>query len=329
MSGRERMRREKMDRKETNRRPVSATFKVGAIALVFLIIGYQTALFIYKASVVSIAERRDRPDTVYVVDRALARELLGQNAPANGLDAPTEGNAPEEEPLRAEENPGGDRIIRRNAQHSDALQEVARTFAPRRYESFRFNPNTADVDELMRLGFSEKQALSIESYRARGGYFHRKSDFAKSYVVSDTLFERLEEYIDIPLLDINKADSAAFDNLPGIGPFYAARMVEYREKLRGYSYPEQLMEIWKFDAERFDGLKDLIFAGPAESYPLWRLGEDSLKLHPYIGDAAHGIVLFRENTPRKQWSVDNLQKAGILNSRDAIRLARCRIEDSE
>ena len=55
----------------------TSSFVVGAIALVFLIIGYEAALFIHKAAVLRIAANRDHPDTVYVVDRALARELLG------------------------------------------------------------------------------------------------------------------------------------------------------------------------------------------------------------------------------------------------------------
>ena len=65
----------KQTNEEEGRRP-SATFRVGAIALVFLIIGYQLALFVYKASVTAVVAHRDRPDTVYVVDPALARRLL-------------------------------------------------------------------------------------------------------------------------------------------------------------------------------------------------------------------------------------------------------------
>ena len=37
------------------------------IALTFLLIGFQAALFLHKASVALIVSKRDRPDTVYVV----------------------------------------------------------------------------------------------------------------------------------------------------------------------------------------------------------------------------------------------------------------------
>ena len=78
-------------------------------------------------------------------------------------------------------------------------------------------------------------------------------------MVSDSVYKRLEAYIDIPLLDLNLADSADFDGLPGIGGYFASRMVEYRRRLGGYySYKEQLMDIYNFDKEKYDGLADLV-----------------------------------------------------------------------
>ena len=193
-------------------------------------------------------------------------------------------------------------------------------------ESFRFNPNTVSLEDLMRLGFSEQQARAIDNYRQKGGRFRRPSDFAKSYVVSDSVFKRLEKYIDIPRTDINRADSAAFDALPGIGPYFAAKMVEYRARLGGYSYPEQLMDIYHFDREKYDGLSDLICCSrPREPFRIWSLPEDSLRLHPYIRTrrAAHSIVLLREHTPREQWTLETIAGAGILPEEDASRLLRC------
>ena len=158
----------------------------------------------------------------------------------------------------------------------------------------------------------------------------RKSDFARSYVVEDSVYRRLEKYIDIPKIDINRADSAAFETLPGIGKFFASKMVSYRKELRGYSYAEQLMDIWHFDQEKYDGLKDLITVGHSEPYPLWTLPESELAKHPYIGKrAAHGIIIFRENSPKEDWTIVNLQKAGILEDEKGLKLFRCRIAEVE
>ena len=308
-------------KKQTNEeegRCPSATFRVGAIALVFLIIGYQLALFVYKASVTAVVAHRDRPDTVYVVDPALARRLLS--------DAGMAGQAGHDE---TDVIPGSDRgspplTVRRDAFHSPRAQAVGQRFAPRRYESFPFNPNTATEEELCRLGFTPKQAQAIIHYREKGGRFRRKEDFARSFVVADSVYERLSPYIRIPRVDLNTADSAAFDALPGIGPFYAGRIVSYRRELGGYSYPEQLMDLWKFDREKYDALSDLVVVSRPYRYPLWTLPEASLKLHPYIRSyAAHGIVLFRSASPREDWTVEGLVKAGILKPEQGAKLARC------
>ena len=210
--------------------------------------------------------------------------------------------------------------------YDKAARDIWLANTKRRYESFRFDPNTVSVDDLMRLGFSQKQAESIDNYRKKGGRFRRKSDFAKSYVVEDSVYRRLEKYIDIPKIDINRADSAAFETLPGIGKFFAAKMVSYRRELGGYSYPEQLMDIWHFDQEKYDGLKDLIKVGPSDPYPLWTLPENELARHPYIDKrAAHGIIIFRENSPVAEWTVGNIIKAGILDPGLGEKLARCKI----
>ena len=310
----------------------SATFKVGAIALVFLVIGYQVALFVYKASVSAVVAHRDRPDTVYVVDRALAEEILsGTSAAHPGADREARpassllpGSAREARSSSSVPARDSSVSVRRDAPHSSAARTLSGAFSPRRYESFPFDPNTATQEEFQRLGFSEKQAQSLIRYREKGGRFRRKADFARSFVVADSVFERLEPYIRIPRLDLNMADSAAFEALPGIGPFYAGKMVSYRRELGGYSYPEQLMDLWKFDREKYDAIADLITISHPYRYPLWTLPEDSLKLHPYIRKyAAHGIVLYRSASPRSEWSVDRLVSAGILKAEQGTKLARC------
>ena len=285
---------------------LSASFIMGAVALAFLAIGYQTALFVHRATQLHILAAKEAPDTVYVVERWVDTTASEDNAAG-----------PRNNAVRYEQ--------RRNASHSRPVQRVREQAEPRRYESFRFNPNTATIEDLKRLGFTQKQAEAIDHYRQKGGRFHRKEDFAKSFVVADSVFRRLEAFIDIPQIDLNRADSAAFDTLPGIGGYFAAKMVSYREQLGGYSYPEQLMDLWHFDQEKYDGLKDLITLTPPEPYPLWTLPEEELKKHPYIRDAAHGVVLFREHHPRDQLTVEGLEKAGVLPAEDAGRLAKCRI----
>ena len=272
---------------------LKSSFVVGCVALVFLIVGYQCAVFVHSAAVAKIAADRDCPDTVYVTVNSSRTEVKSDE--------------------------------RRSGAHS-AVGEKIRQEQPRReVESFRFNPNTASIEDLQRLGFSPKQAQAIDNYRAKGGKFARKSDFAKSFVVSDSIYRRLEPYIDIPKLDLNLADSAAFDALPGIGGWFARLMVEHRDRLGSYSFPEQLMEIRKFDREKFDALSDLIYVSEktAVPYQLWTLPEERLRCHPYIGSAAHGIVLFRQTRPKDRWTIEELRRERVITEETAGKLSRC------
>lgn len=281
----------------------SNSFLTGVIALTFLIVGYQTALFVHRAAVVSIAANRDKPDTVYVY---------------------RDKNEPDNPPAQA---------VRRNYHHSDRAVAVRNNVPRKNVESFRFDPNTVSVDELCRLGFSPKQAQSIENYRNKGGRFRRREDFAKSFVVSDSIYKRLEQYIDIPLTDLNLADSAAFDALPGIGGWFASEIIRHRNALGGFSYKEQLMDIYRFDQEKYDALSDLVEVDPEHVTPylLWELPADSLARHPYIRsyETARAIVLYRDNNPPENCTVEGLAEAGIISSDAARQLSRCFIKIRE
>lgn len=314
-------------------RKLSPSFVTGAIALAFLAVGYQTALFVHRAAALKILSDETVPDTVYVaVDEAFAAsgQAVVSGVPVSGKsdvrrlsgESVSSGNAKRQVPGKKTV------IARKQGVRPEAAAAVAAAIVPRTYENFRFNPNVVSVNDLRRLGFSLKQAESIDNYRKKGGKFRRKEDFAKSYVVADSVYRRLEKYIDIPLLDINRADSAEFDALPGIGGYFAAKMVEYRSRLGGYSSKEQLMEIYHLDNEKYSRFCDLITVGESRPFRLWTMPADSLKLHPYIRNwkTANAIVLYRDNNPRELWTVEGLRNAGILDNAAAVRLSRCRIE---
>lgn len=347
---------------------VTSSFVTGAIALVFAVLGYQTALLVHYAAVTRIVAERDSLSVAPLGDGAAsagvktADAVFGSNHPRSfathaadaalnssysrnsartadatpaesgavsaGLNMADAGLTSIRSPkVAASALPSSGAYRQRNRQSAARAQQIYRDAVERRApESFRFNPNTASVEELMRLGFSQKQAQSIDNYRQKGGRFHRKEDFASSYVVADSVYRRLENYIDIPKLDINTADSAAFDALPGIGAYFARKMVEHRTKLGGYSYAEQLMDIHNFDQDRFDALKDLItLSRPAKPFRLWQMPADSLAMHPYVGSAAtaRSIVFYRSHNPKEEYTVEGLQKAGILTPANAAKLSAC------
>lgn len=320
-----------MKEKDENKSGLSASAIQGVIAIVFLLVGYQTALFIHQAAVMKIAANRDEPDTVFVY---LPEPKTDGTAELRTIPKINDYVATYDlQPIAKMNNFAGigeQKVVRKEGYHSPRAEAVRKTLPRKRVESFRFDPNTVSVEDLCRLGFSQKQAESIDNYRKKGGHFRRKEDFAKSYVVADSVFHRLEPYIDIPLTDLNLADSAAFDALPGIGGWFASKIIEHREALGGYSYKEQLLDIYRFDQEKYDALCDLIIVSPEHMtpYPLWTLPADSLRCHPYIKnyETAKAIVFYRENSPKEQWTIDALLNAGILDPTFATNLSRCLIE---
>ena len=80
-------------------------------------------------------------------------------------------------------NPETNRETVGSAQDVEQRSESGRT-SRRGYELFQFDPNTVSLEELVRLGFSPKQAQVILNYRQAGAVFRVKSDFARCYTVS-------------------------------------------------------------------------------------------------------------------------------------------------
>ncbi len=311
---------------EKKKSGLSASFVTGAVALVFLTVGYQVAVFLNRAALSRILEEREAAEFA-------VREPESSSGPESeygpGHQNDSDRTVPDTRHSRGDmQKSGAGRNFGTGRSARGADSDAGTGRKRRQVESFRFNPNDISVEGLQRLGFSEAQARAIDNYRIKGGRFSRKSDFAKSFVVSDSIYRRLEPYIDIPLTDLNAADSAAFDALPGIGGYFASKIVEYRTALGGYSYKEQLMDIYRFDKDRFDALKDLVEVCPehCRPYRLWSLPEDSLRIHPYIGPySARGVVVYRENNPEDKWTVDGLEEAGILRRGMAEKLRRCRL----
>ena len=294
-----------------------------------------------------IESLQDHPDTVYIVSTPeapqsslssgpiLSSASLPQTAssgpilppafatPAASAVTPPASSLPQRTSSAHKAVSAATDTVRVNSIHSATVRQVRRAHRP--VENFDFNPNTVSLEDLQRLGFSPRQAQSIVNYREKGGRFARAEDFGKSYVVSDSVFRRLRPFIRIPKLDINSADSAAFDDLPGIGPYYAAQIVKYRTQLGGYASTEQLMDLYRFDEEKFAKIEDLIECKTPNYFDLWNVDEDALSSHPVIRkrSTARAILRYKENTSRDEWSIDDLYTVGVIDSLQRLRLIRC------
>jgi len=110
-------------------------------------------------------------------------------------------------------------IPQKGEERTASYVPYAATESQHTVEEFPFDPNTADSNQLLRLGLQPWQVRNIYRYRAKGGIYRKKEDFARLYGLTVKDYRRLEPYIRISA-DYQPA-STLFQNsapsLPGRG----------------------------------------------------------------------------------------------------------------
>lgn len=200
---------------------------------------------------------------------------------------------------------------------SSHVRNVSNPSLPtRQVERFFFDPNTADSAQLRRLGLQTWQIRNIYKYRAAGGIYREKTDFARLYGLTVKEYRELEPYIrissdylpaatlvkesasatakhDTTLVHhypqkiaetahvvLNTADTTELMTVPGIGPYFARKIVQYGQRLGGYVNVDQLDEIENFPAE---SKRFLVVEGATpQKLNVNKLTLNELKRHPYI-----------------------------------------------
>ncbi|MFC2188092.1 ComEA family DNA-binding protein [Fulvivirgaceae bacterium LMO-SS25] len=196
----------------------------------------------------------------------------------------------------------------------EVKQEDVPTFTTSQSEPsyFLFDPNEASQDELVSLGFPGWLAERLINFRNAGGSFKVKTDIKNVYGLQDWLYDRIEDYIQLPeeidyenvsevaenkesentksekfeedinkevepdlplLLDINLADSTELQTIRGIGPAYSSRIVRFRDILGGFASIEQLKEVYGLTEETYEAIKPHIIIG--EEFELKKLSINS------------------------------------------------------
>ena len=208
-----------------------------------------------------------------------------------------------------------------------------------------FDPNTADSTQLLELGLQPWQVRNIYKYRAAGGIYRQKEDFARLYGLTVKQYRELEPYIRISAdyqpastvveadeetreerdtaafiprypvkiqagehVDINAMDTTTYRTVPGIGSYYARKIAEYGRRLGGYVSVDQLDEIDDFPAAAKQYFE--VEAADVRKINVNQLSLNELKRHPYINYyQAKAIVDYRRlYGPLKDIDVLRLQK---------------------
>lgn len=175
-----------------------------------------------------------------------------------------------------------------------------------------FDPNTYSEKDWQNIGFSEKQANAIINFANKKGGFQHKEDIQKLFVVSDDLYERLKDVIDLPskhikdkeepkdrkegslvaeeqlnmalAIELNSASAEDLLQVKGIGPFFSKQIITYRDKLGGFLDVQQLSEVYKMSEEKLAEISPYLTVDKDFIVPinLNQAAFDDLKAHPYI-----------------------------------------------
>jgi len=212
-------------------------------------------------------------------------------------------------------------------------------------ELFYFDPNTASVNDWVRLGIREKTAKTIQKYILKGGRFKKPEDLKKIWGLSETDVNRLIPYVSIKnvetkfphfeeklysekanytsknsieKIDINLANTNAFIALPGIGGKLAKRIISFREKLGGFYSIEQIGETYLLPDSTFQKIKPYLVLNSkvAKKININSANVEEMKSHPYIRYyVANAIFQYRQQHGNFQ-SVEEIRK--IMTVTDEI-----------
>ena len=158
---------------------------------------------------------------------------------------------------------------------------------------YPFNPSFLTDYKGYKLGMSTSEIDRLLTHRKAGKYINSAKEFQLITKISDSLLAVLQPYFKFPewvvakqnkknrfesipkkeksklegttrssleKQDLNKVSSEELQQVKGIGVKLAARIIKYRAVLHGYSFSDQLYEVWYLD----EGVADRVL----ERFPI-------------------------------------------------------------
>ncbi|MFZ4543730.1 MAG: ComEA family DNA-binding protein [Saprospiraceae bacterium] len=197
-----------------------------------------------------------------------------------------------------------------------------------------FSPSIATFEELKKLGIPDAICKRIINYREKGGKFRQKSDLQKIYSFPQELYTSLEPFIIIEptpftkeqfpknnslypkknkhfdgQLEINSASVDELMELPGIGKFYAFKIISFREKLGGFFELEQIKETYGLPDSTFRKIKPFLnISSPHKKININTVTLEELSQHPYFRYRHAKLIIEYRNMHQKIISEQEMRK---------------------
>lgn len=192
-----------------------------------------------------------------------------------------------------------------------------------------FDPNTVSLDQLLKMGLNKRSASIWIKYTSKGGHFKKVEDVLKIYGLREDWFAQAKSYIQIlekpdqemgkleksnfssfddkkfskkgvqPCIpiDVNTADTAAWQSLRGIGRVLANRIIKFRDKLGGFYQVDQVKETFGLADSVYQKIRPCLQLGAPTLKPLLinQASFNELAGHPYLGfKAAKAIMNWKD-----------------------------------
>ncbi len=204
------------------------------------------------------------------------------------------------------------------AANSPPPQVEQSSFSPP-IEYFPFNPNTASIADLKRLGLGERVVRTLDKFRSKGGRFYKKESLSKIYGLSKRDYERLLPWIRLDdeepdhtgsqqvalkarpesvssrpaaPIDINAADVETWQSLRGIGPYFAQRIVKFRDALGGFYELQQVADTYQLPDSTYQAIRPFLKLSPIfRTLKINSATVDELARHPYLNRKQAGMIV--------------------------------------
>ena len=154
---------------------------------------------------------------------------------------------------------------------------------------FPFNPNFLTDFKGYALGMSTEEIDRLLAFRKENKWINSVKDFKKVTKVSDSLLNKISPYFKFPdwvtnsksknkyvkrefkektfkqKIDLNLATQGQLEGLNGIGKTFSKRIIDYRNKLGGFTNDIQLYEVYGLDFQATNSiLKEFTVKTPKE-----------------------------------------------------------------
>ena len=169
----------------------------------------------------------------------------------------------------------------------DSLRTI--DIASKKPKVFPFNPNFLTDFKGYTLGMSTEEIDRLLAFRKENKWINSVEDFKKVTKVSDSLLNKISPYFKFPdwvtnpklknkyvkkrfkekkftqKIDLNLATQGQLEGVNGIGKAFSKRIIEYRNKLGGFTNDIQLYQVYGLDFQVANSiLKEFTVKTPKE-----------------------------------------------------------------